>query len=131
MIDNLDFPLLSVLIFHSIVFTQSGLDKILNWKSNYDFTKETLSSKFPSLIVKSSLFIVLLLEFFGGIFSTIGSFYIFLDNKCIWFSQLGLCFCSLALLILMFGQRVSQNYVDAKTIAIYFIVSIIGMTLVF
>ena len=47
MIDNFNLPLLSILLFHSIVFTQSGLDKILNWKGNCAFTKETLSNKFP------------------------------------------------------------------------------------
>ena len=131
MIDNLNLPLLSVLLFHSIVFTQSGLDKILNWSDNYAFTKETLSSKFSSLIVKFALFIVLILEFIGGVFSVIGCFYVFLDSTYLLFSQLGISFCTLALLILMFGQRVSQNYVDAKSIAIYFIVSLIGMTLIF
>ena len=131
MIDNLNLPLLSVLLFHSIVFTQSGLDKILNWRGNYAFTKETLSNKFSSPIVKLALFIILILEFIGGVFSIIGCFYVFLDNSCLLFSQIGISLCTLALLILLFGQRVSQNYVDAKSIAIYFIVSLIGMTLVF
>ena len=131
MIDDLNFPLLSVLLFHSIVFTQSGIDKILNWKGNYAFTKETLSNKFSSPIVNLALFIVLILEFIGGVFSIIGCFYVFLDNSCLLFSQIGISLCTLALLILLFGQRVSQNYVDAKSIAIYFIVSLIGMTLVF
>jgi uncharacterized membrane protein YphA (DoxX/SURF4 family) len=131
MIDNLNIPLLSVLIFHGIVFCQSGLDKIFNWKGNFDFTKETLTDKFPSTIVNLALFIVLILEILGGIFSVIGVFYIFIDSSCLLFSQIGLSLCSLALLILMLGQRVSQNYADAKSIAIYFIISIIGMTLVF
>ena len=131
MIDNLNIPLLFILIFHGIVFCQSGLDKIFNWKGNFDFTKETLTDKFPSTIVNLALFIVLILEILGGIFSVIGVFYLFIDSSCLLFSQIGLSLCSLALLILMLGQRVSQNYADAKSIAIYFIISIIGMTLVF
>ena len=36
---------------------------------------------------------------------------------------------SIALLILLFGQRVSKNYDGAKTIAIYFILAMIGIVL--
>ena len=40
-------PLILILLFLSIVFIQSSLDKVINWKSNLDFTISTLSSKFP------------------------------------------------------------------------------------
>jgi uncharacterized membrane protein YphA (DoxX/SURF4 family) len=129
MYENLNLPLIFILLFHAIVYTQSGVDKILNWKGNFDFTKETLTNKFPVNIVKLALFSVLILEFTGGIFSSIGVFYAFNNPEFLLFSVIGLVLCSTALLILLFGQRISQNYIDAKTITIYFIVSIIGLVI--
>ena len=128
-IDNI--PLLCVLAFLSIVFIQSGLDKIINWKGNLEFTSSTLSSKIPSFLVVFALFIVLLLETFGG-FASLGGIIelIFCEDQFLW-AKIGISSCSSALLILLLGQRISQNYVDAKTIVIYFIVALIGLMLVF
>ena len=128
-IDNI--PLLFVLGFLSIVFIQSGLDKILNWKGNLEFISSTLSSKIPSFLVVFALFVVLLLETFGG-FASLGGIIelICCKDPYLW-AQIGILSCSSALLILLLGQRISQNYVDAKTIVIYFIVALIGLTLVF
>ena len=124
-------PLLFVLAFLSIVFIQSGLDKIINWKGNLEFTSSTLSSKIPSFLVVFALFVVLILETFGG-FASLGGIIelIFCKDQYLW-AQIGISSCSSALLILLLGQRISQNYVDAKTIVIYFIVALIGLTLVF
>ena len=41
----------------------------------------------------------------------------------------GLIVGSLALLVLLFGQRVAKNYEGAKTITIYFILAMIGIVL--
>ena len=124
-------PLLFVLAFLSIVFIQSGLDKIINWKGNLEFTSSTLSSKIPSFLVVFALFVVLILETFGG-FASLGGIIelIFCKDQYLW-AQIGTSCCSFALLVLLLGQRISQNYVDAKTIVIYFIVALIGLTLVF
>ena len=128
-IDNI--PLIFVLGFLSIVFIQSGLDKILNWKGNLEFISSTLSSKIPSFLVVFALFVVLLLETFGG-FASLGGIIelIYCKDPYLW-AQIGILSCSSALLVLLLGQRISQNYVDAKTIVIYFIVALIGLTLVF
>ncbi len=124
-------PLLFILVFLVIVFIQSGVDKIINWKGNLEFTLSTLSSKIPSFLVVFALFIVLLLETFGG-FASIGGIIelIFCKDQYLW-AQIGITSCSSALIVLLLGQRISQNYVDAKTIVIYFIVALIGLTLVF
>ena len=130
MLENINIPLTFILIFHAIVFTQSGLDKIFNWKGNLDFTKETLTEKFPKTLVQLALFSVLFLETLGGIFSLIGVIYSIFNPDFLLFSRLGLILCSTALLVLLLGQRISQNYVDAKTITVYFIVSAIGLILI-
>ena len=131
MIDHINFPLVSILLFHTIVFTQSGLDKLFKWKGNLDFTTQTLGGTFSKQTIKLALLVVLVLETIGGLFSLIGMVYNLINEECLIYAQIGLVSCTGALLVLLFGQRISQNYEGAKTIAIYFIVSIIGLIMIF
>lgn len=124
-------PLLFILTFLSIVFIQSALDKIFNWKGNLEFTTSTLTNKFPPMLVRFALLNVLLLEFTGGFGSLGGVVEIMVGNSTLYIAKLGTITSSLALLILLLGQRISQNYVDAKTIVIYFIVCLFGLQILF
>ena len=124
-------PLLFILTFLSIVFIQSALDKIFNWKENLEFTTSTLTNKFPPMLVRFALLNVLLLEFTGGFGSLGGVVEIMVGNSTLYMAKLGTITSSLALLILLLGQRISQNYVDAKTIVIYFIVCLFGLQILF
>ena len=124
-------PLLFILTFLSIVFIQSALDKIFNWKGNLEFTTSTLTNKFPPMLVRFALLNVLLLEFTGGFGSLGGVVEIMVGNSTLYMAKLGTITSSLALLILILGQRISQNYVDAKTIVIYFIVCLFGLQILF
>ena len=75
-----------------------------------------------------ALISVTILEVISGVLCLIGiGDFIFNDFSFV--GLLGLITGSLALLILLFGQRVSKNYEGAKTIAIYFIVAMIGIVL--
>ena len=134
--NNIDFiidqmPLMFVLAFLSIVFIQSALDKIFNWKGNLEFTASTLTSKFPPRLVRFALLNVLLLEFAGGFGSLAGMIEIWLGSSTLFIAKLGIITSSIALLILLLGQRISQNYMDAKTIVIYFIVCLFGLQILF
>ena len=124
-------PLLFILTFLSIVFIQSALDKIFNWKENLEFTTSTLTNKFPPILVRFALLNVLSLEFTGGFGSLGGVVEILVGNSTLYMAKLGTITSSLALLILLLGQRISQNYVDAKTIVIYFIVCLFGLQILF
>ena len=133
--NNMDFiidqiPLIFVLAFLSIVFIQSALDKIFNWKGNLEFTASTLTSKFPPRLVRFALLNVLLLEFAGG-FGSLGGVVEIMVGSSLFMSKIGTITSSTALLILLLGQRISQNYVDAKTIVIYFIVCLLGLQMLF
>ena len=52
----------------------------------------------------------------------------FVFNDSNFIGLLGLIIGSIALLVLLFGQRVSKNYDGAKTIAIYFILAMVGIS---
>tara|TARA_Y100000991_G_C21842120_1_gene292801 strand:- start:111 stop:518 length:408 start_codon:yes stop_codon:yes gene_type:complete len=120
-------PLILILLFLSIVFIQSSLDKVFNWKTNLDFTINTLSSKFPKHLVLLALLFVTFFELVGGFSSLFGIVEICMGSNSLFWTKIGIYSSSLALLILLSGQRISMNYEDAKTIVIYFLVCIAGM----
>tara|TARA_B100001287_G_scaffold22735_1_gene16618 strand:+ start:3585 stop:3983 length:399 start_codon:yes stop_codon:yes gene_type:complete len=131
MLENPNLPIIAVLSFHAIVFLQSGIDKIVNWKGNLEFITQTLSKVFSNPLIKIALLAVTVLETLGGLLSTLGIFLNIFNYDYLLYAQIGLSLCTSALLVLLIGQRISQNYEGAKTIAIYFVTSLIGLILVF
>ena len=119
---------LFVLAFFFIVFIQSGLDKIFDYNGNLAFLKDLLKIYFSTPLITFALILVTIFELISGILCLIG-IVDFIFNKSNFIGLLGLIIGSLALLILLFGQRVSKNYDGAKTIAIYFILAMIGIAL--
>jgi uncharacterized membrane protein YphA (DoxX/SURF4 family) len=119
---------LLILSFFSIVFIQSGLDKVFDHKGNLSFLRDLLGKFFNQSLITLSFISVTVLELFSGFLCLAGVFYtLFYDSSLIGLA--GLIVGSVALLVLLFGQRVSKNYEGAKTITIYFILSIIGVLL--
>ena len=116
-----------VLVFFLIVFIQSGLDKIFDYKGNLNFLKDLLKIYFSPTLIELALISVTILELTSGILCLIGIMN-FLFNDSNFIGLLGLIIGSIALLVLLFGQRVSKNYDGAKTIAIYFILAMIGIS---
>ncbi|MDA9126895.1 DoxX family protein [Flavobacteriaceae bacterium] len=117
-----------VLAFFLIVFIQSGLDKVFDYKGNLSFLNDSLGSFFSKPLITLALISVTILELTSGLLCLLGIVdIIFNDSNFI--GLIGMIIGSVALLILLFGQRVSKNYDGAKTIAIYFILAMIGIVL--
>ena len=117
-----------VLTFFLIVFIQSGLDKVFDYKGNLSFLNDSLGSFFSKPLITLALISVTILELTSGLLCLLGIVdVIFNDSNFI--GLIGVIIGSVALLILLFGQRVSKNYDGAKTIAIYFILAMIGIVL--
>ena len=117
-----------VLAFFLIVFIQSGLDKVFDYKGNLSFLNDSLGSFFSKPLITFALISVTILELTSGLLCLLGIVdVIFNDSNFI--GLIGMIIGSVALLILLFGQRVSKNYDGAKTIAIYFILAMIGIVL--
>ena len=115
-----------VLAFFSIVFIQSGVDKVFDYKGNLSFLNDLLRGFFSRPLINFALISVTILELTSGILCLIGIFDA-IFNSSYFIGKLGLIIGSLALLVLLFGQWVSKNYEGAKTIAIYFILAMLGI----
>jgi len=119
---------LFVLAFFLIVFIQSGIDKVFDFKGNLSFLNDLLGAFFSQPLIKLALISVTILELLSGTLCLIGIIDVLLNGSN-FIGLLGLIVGSFALLVLLFGQRVSKNYDGAKTITIYFILSTVGIAL--
>ena len=119
---------LLILTFFLIVFIQSGLDKVLDYNGNLSFLNGLLGGFFSSSLIAVSLVSVTILELTSGILCLLGIISFFIEGST-FIGLIGLIVGSFALLVLLFGQRVSKNYEGAKTITIYFTLSVIGILL--
>lgn len=115
-------------LFFSILFLQSGLDKIFDFKGN----KAYIESVFEKTFLKgasSLLFVsILLMETAAGLLSLAGSiYYFFTDEKCM--LLLGLQVSAVSLVCLFLGQRIAKDYAGAASLVPYFILSVLGISL--
>ena len=126
--DSSKIAFLLILCFFTIVFVQSGLDKILDKKGNLNYLNSLLKPFFSSLLIRFAFHGVTILELASGLFCLAGLVEYFFYSSS-FFGLIGLVVGSLALLVLLFGQRVSKNYDGAKTLAVYFILAMAGIVL--
>ncbi|WP_343486886.1 DoxX family protein [Allomuricauda sp. d1] len=107
-----------LLLFLIIVFLQSGIDKVTDWRGN----RSWLSTHFSKSPFKNQVTLLLgtitLMELAAGLFSVAGLIHLLLhDDKT--FAFYGALISCAALLMLLLGQRVAKDYEGAKTIVIY------------
>ena len=112
-------------IFMAILFLQSGLDKVLNYKSTVayftDHFKNSPLSKTVGLLMPTITF----LEVSAGISSAIGTVSLLLGSE-IW-AYAGLMLSGVSLLALFFGQRIAKDYAGAGALTGYFILVVVGL----
>jgi uncharacterized membrane protein YphA (DoxX/SURF4 family) len=109
-----------LLLFLIITFLQSGLDKLFDWKGNLEWLGGHFSQTPFRSIVPALFFILTVTELAAGIVCGIGLVQLLAGGStdtAFW----GAVISCLALLMLLFGQRVARDYEGARTIVVYFI----------
>jgi hypothetical protein len=117
-----------VLAFLIITFLQSGIDKIVDWKGNLAWLKGHFSKTFLKGMVPAMLAVVLIIELVAGALCIKGVYDI-LVHQDTHFALYGAIMSCIALLMLLFGQRVAKDYAGALTITCYFIVAVFAVYL--
>ena len=122
--DSIKIAQILVSVFFSIVFFQSGIDKIIDREGNLEFFKDHFKDTLLYKIFSPALSILAFLEITTAGVCLFGFTYslIFADTTFIFY---GLLLAGLVLLMLLFGQRVAKDYIGAADITVYFIVCII------
>ena len=115
-----------IALFLGVAMTQSGFDKIIDWKGNKSFLIDHFSKTFLSRFITPLLLVVLILELAGGIicFIGVGEVFIYNNNQLI---RVGLIIIAIDLISLFFGQRLAKDYDGAAVLVNYFILTIIGL----
>ena len=113
-----------LLLFLIITFLQSGLDKLLDWKGNVSWLKEHFAKTPFKNSVALLVGIILVVELLAGIFSIAGIYQLLSADETVMAFYGGILSC-VALLMLLFGQRIAKDYEGARTIVIYFIPAIL------
>ena len=109
-----------LLLFLTITFLQSGIDKLLDWKGNLGWLTDHFSKSIFNGAVPLLLGVVLVLEMLSGILCGVGVFQSAIDGESV-FGFYGALLSTLTLLMLLLGQRVAKDYVGAQTIVVYLI----------
>ena len=111
-------------IFFSIVFFQSGIDKVVDRKGNLNFFESHFKNTLFRRIHSQALTILMFSELVAASLCAYGCLYSIIYNDTD-FILYGLVITSFVLLSLLLGQRIAKDYVGAADITIYFILCII------
>src|SRR4028118_1523181 len=100
-----NLPALFSALLVSILFIQSGLDKVFDWKGNLEWLTRHFSKTFLSKTVPPMLATITLMELATGFLSAIGIVYFLIANSVVLIFYA--CILGTASIVaLFFGQRV-------------------------
>ena len=123
-----NLPALFSALLASILFIQSGLDKVFDWKGNLEWLTGHFSKTFLSGIVPMMLATITVMELATGLLAAVGIIYF-----CAAGSTILILYASImgaaSITALFFGQRVAKDYPGAAVLVPYFILLILLMYL--
>ncbi|TCI92117.1 DoxX family protein [Tenacibaculum sp. M341] len=117
-----------ILLFLTVTFLQSGIDKVSDWKGNLSFIKDHFKNSPLKNMVPLLLAIILVIEILAGAFMFVGIFNLITTGEKS-LALLGTELSALTLIFLLIGQRLAKDYAGAMTLAVYFIITIFGVFL--
>ena len=130
MIDQIlkNLPALFSALLVAILFIQSGLDKVFDWKGNLEWITGHFSKTFLAPMVPMMLATITVMELATGFLSAAGIIYFLATGSLaviFWASAVG----AASLIALFFGQRVAKDYPGAAVIVPYFLLLLVLMYL--
>ena len=123
-----NLPAVFAALFVAVLFIQSGLDKVFDWKGNLGWLTGHFSKTFLAGMVPMMLATITVMEVATGLLAAAGVVYFFLSGSLallFWASVLG----ALSITALFFGQRVAKDYPGAAVLVPYFLLLLVLMFL--
>jgi putative oxidoreductase len=117
-----------ILIFLTITFIQSGIDKLIDWKGNLSFIKGHFKNSPLKNSVPLLLGIILVIEIIAGLLMAVGVYQLY-TSEAKEIALLGVELSAITLIFLLIGQRLAKDYAGAMTLAVYFIITLLGVFL--
>jgi len=117
-----------ILFFLIVTFVQSGIDKLLDWKGNVSFISDHFKNSPLKNSVSLLLGVILILEIIAGGLMIFGVYQLYTSGaKEI--ALLGIELCAVVLIFLLIGQRLAKDYAGAMSLAVYFLITLLGVYL--
>jgi len=119
-----NLPALFSALLVAILFIQSGLDKVFDWKGNLEWLTGHFSKTFLRGTVPPMLATITVMELATGFLSAAGIVY-FLATNSLNLIFYGAVLGAASIVALFFGQRVAKDYAGAAVLIPYFIVLLV------
>ena len=117
---------LLVLLFLAITFVQSAHDKLFGWKENVLWLQGHFAKTILKDYVPASLALLVILELITSVLTLAGCVELWTTGGKT-YGLYGSVFSCICLLIMLVGQRLAKDYEGAKTIAIYYVPSVLAV----
>ena len=115
-------------LFLAILFLQSGIDKIVDRRGNFEWLKGHFAKSPLAGIVPALLICITILEVAAGALSAVGCLLIILlkDSTIAFY---GAILSAAAITALFFGQRIAKDYAGAAVLIPYFLLTLVAIYL--
>jgi hypothetical protein len=118
-----NLPALFCALLVSILFIQSGLDKVFDWKGNLEWLTSHFSKTFLRSMVPMMLGTITITELATGILSAAGIIYFLAAGSTVIIFYAAIVGAA-SITALFFGQRVAKDYPGAAVLVPYFLLLI-------
>lgn len=114
--------------FFAVLFLQSGLDKVVDWKGNLEWLTSHFSQAFFSKATPLLLATLTGMELLTCLASAFAIVVLWTSGP-LSMPMAAMGIACLTLIMLFTGQRFAKDYAGAATIATYFAVGLLGLAL--
>ena len=115
-------------VFLAILFLQSGIDKIVDRRGNFEWLKGHFAKSPLGGVVPALLLCITILEVAAGMLSAIGCVLVVLLNDST-IAFYGAILSAAAVTGLFFGQRLAKEYAGAAVLVPYFLLTLVAIYL--
>ena len=119
-----NLPAILAAAFVAVLFIQSGLDKIFDWKGNLEWLNGHFSKTFLAPLVPMLLGTITVMEIGTGFLAAAGVINFLVAGTTIVMFYAGVL-GALSITALFFGQRIAKDYAGAAVLVPYFILLLI------
>ena len=114
--------------FLAILFLQSGIDKVIDYRSNLEWLKGHFSKSPLGGVVPILLTAITILEVAAGALSAIGCIILIVSRETT-VAFYGAVISAVAILALFIGQRMAKDYAGAAVLVPYFLLALVAIYL--
>ena len=114
--------------FLAILFLQSGIDKVIDHRSNLEWLKGHFAKSQLAGVVSVLLAAITILEIAAGALSAIGCVILIISRETT-LAFYGAVISAVALIALFFGQRMAKEYAGAAVLVPYFLLALAAIYL--